>query len=332
MIFENDSELRERVEALAGRRIYGAPQILEDTSNYLTITGGVILRIGGRDYFVLGEAKEGRFGIGEQPKFWVKHAVDLTDGSRKIIKLVFHEQFTTRLGMFLVRCRRSPEKESAVLRLVEGDGRFMQGITVRDPSDNPVRIIDLIEGKSFFNTIAALDEPHERYYHETLPGILVKLVGCIEAMDFLHRRGLEHGDIRNDHILIDRADGAYRWIDFDYTVNYSDYDVWSLGNVLTFAMAKGIVTCKDAEAGRAACQRQRSALGPDDSLLVYAYRLANLRKVYPYVDPALNDLLMRFSAGAREFFTDVEEVARHLRAAIGSAFGGRAVRSRADNA
>ena len=323
MIYENSAELKDRVQEVSGRKIYNTPQIIEDTSNYLLLTGGMVLRIGGNDYFILGEAQEGRFGISDQPKFWVKHAVDLTAGTRKIIKLVFHEQFTTRLGMFTVRCRRSPEKESEVLHVVEGDDRFMQGITVRDPSNNPVRIIDFIPGQSFFNWVATNRQSHEEYYHETLPGIVFKLVGCIEAMDKLHRVGLEHGDIRNDHILMESKTGAFRWIDFDYTVNYSDYDVWSMGNVLTYAVAKGIVTCRGVADGCSGPSGQKIDLSPDDSLLFYSYRLANLRRVFPYIDPAINELLMRFSAGAEDFFIDFEEMARHLRAAAGSAWSGK---------
>ncbi len=326
MIYDNSAELKARVQELSGRQIYGEPQIIEDTTNYLALTGSMVLRIGGNDYFILGEAKEGRFGISEQPKFWVKHAVDLTTGARKIIKLVFHEQFTTRLGMFTVRCRRSPEKESEVLYVVEGDDRFMQGITARDPAGNPVRIIDFIPGNSFFNWVASITQSHEEYYYETLPGVFHKLVGCIEAMDKLHRVGLEHGDIRNDHILIESGTGAFRWIDFDYTVNYSDYDIWSMGNILSYAVAKGIVTCRDVEEAGRGPTGKAIDLCPDDSLLFYSYRLANLRLVYPYIDPAINDLLMRFSASAEDFFIDFEEMARHMRAAAGSAWGGKGKR------
>jgi len=314
MIFENEAELRERIEQLAGRKVYSAPTIIEDTSNYLNIHGGTVLRVAGNDYYVRTDAKEGRFGIGDQPKFWVKHAIDLSDGSRKIIKLVFHEQFTTRLGMFQVRCRRSPDKESAVLQTVAGDRRFMQGITLRDPVGNNIRVIETIRGISFFNHVATLEQSHEEYFYETLPSYVSKLVGCIEAMDFLHRRGLEHGDIRNDHILVEADTGELRWIDFDYNVNYSDYDVWSMGNVLTYAVAKGIVTCRAAsEAG--------VSIDDDDALLFYGYRVANLRKVFPYVSRQLNDLLMRFSIGASDFFSDFEEMAHALRAAAGATWG-----------
>jgi len=314
MIFEDSTELKERIESLGGRRVYTPPTVIEDTSNYLTIHGGTVLRIGGNDYYIRTDAKEGRFGISEQPKFWVKHAVDLTDGSRKIIKLVFHEQFTTRLGFFQVRCHRSPDKESAVLDAIAGDERFMQGHTLRDPKGNNVRVIDLIRGDSFFNQLATLDGSHEEYFHEILPGIVHKLVGCIEALDKLHRKGLRHGDIRNDHILVEQGTGRYRWIDFDYSVNYSDYDVWSMGNVLTYAVARGIVTCREAH-------EKGVSVTKEDALLFFGYRMANLRKVYPYIPEVLNELLLRFSVGAEQFFTDFEEMARAIRTAAGATWG-----------
>jgi hypothetical protein len=315
MNYDNEAELKERVEELTGRRIYGQACIIEDTSNYMNILSACVLRVGDKDYFIKADAKEGRFGIDDQPKFWVKHAVDLDDGSHKIIKLVFHEQFTTRLGFFQVRCRRSPDKESAVLSTVAGDPRFMQGTTVRDPAGNNIRVIDFIRGPTFFNQLADLDVPHEQYFHETLPRLMMKLIGCIEAMDFLHRRGLEHGDIRNDHIIVEEGTGLYRWIDFDYNVNYSDFDVWSMGNVLTYAAARGIVTCR-------AAAEKGAPVTPDDALLFYGYRLANLQQVYPYIPDALNDLLMRFSAGSTTFFSDFEELGVALRAAMGATWGG----------
>ena len=68
-----------------------------------------------------------------------------------------------------------------------GDDRFMQGYTEMDDKENRVRIIDFIRGKSFFNHIYEIAKPHEQYYFEDLPGILRNLMGCIEAIGFLHR-------------------------------------------------------------------------------------------------------------------------------------------------
>ncbi len=203
MIFETQEELKERIEALTPRRCSGEVPVTSDTSNYMSIMGGTVLRLEGNDYFITGEAREGRFGIDDQPKYWVKYAVDLADGSRKVIKLVFHEQFQMKLGPFNFRCVREPDKESRVLELVARDDRFMQGRTVHDACGNNVRIVDFIEGTSLYATIAEMDMPHEAYFHEALPEILENLVGCIDALEHLRENGEQHGDVRNDHIIIE---------------------------------------------------------------------------------------------------------------------------------
>jgi serine/threonine protein kinase len=316
MIFESPDELRERIESLSGRKVYGRVVVTEDTSDYMGIQAGTVLRLGGSDYYITGEAKEGRFGIEEQPKFWVKYCIDLADGSRKILKLVFHEQFTTNLGMFTVRCVRDPDKESRILDKMAGDDRFMQGRTVHDKVGNNVRILEYIRGKSLFEHVALLKQPHEEYFHETLPGILKNILGCIEAMECLHRQGEQHGDIRNDHILIESRTGRYRWIDFDYAVNFLDYDIWAMGNILNYAVGKGINTCSGFGRPDGSKRSGGAEIEEDDALLFYPYRLANLHKVYPYIPPEMNDMLLRFAAGATDFYEGFGRMADDLRALI----------------
>ena len=313
MIFENHKELAERIEALAKRRVHGEVPIYEDTSNYMTILGGSVIRLEGNDYFVMGDTREGRFGIDDQPKFWVKRAVDLTTGGQKIIKLVFYEQFTTNMGGITVRCNRNPHKESAVLDLVRGNPRFMQGFTIIDPVGNPVRIIDFIRGQTLFNHVATMKQPHEAYFHETLPGIMAELVQCIEALAGVHRDGQHHGDVRNDHIIINRDSGAYTWIDFDYEVNFTDYDIWSMGNLITFVVAEGIRTFRRVESNPEEFPHFQGVFDEHDAIALYRYRIANLRKIYPYIPSQLNQLLMRFSVGAIDFYEDLESQARDLR-------------------
>ena len=50
---------------------------------------GDVVVLKGRPYLVRHNAKEGRFGIDDDVKFWVKRAIDLQNGASKIIKLVF---------------------------------------------------------------------------------------------------------------------------------------------------------------------------------------------------------------------------------------------------
>ena len=50
------------------------------------------------------EEREGRFGLGGEPKFWVKRALTLDTGRTHILKLVFHEEFTLRVGALPFKC------------------------------------------------------------------------------------------------------------------------------------------------------------------------------------------------------------------------------------
>ncbi len=315
MIFENPAELKERIESLSGRRVYREPDIAEDTSSYMSILGGSVLRLGGNDFFVLGDTWEGRFGIDDQPKFWVKYAVDLTTGEKKIVKLVFSEEFETEFGFIKVRHRRSPEKESGIIELVRDNPRFMQGYTVPDSVGNQVRVIDFIRGKSLYVTLRTLDMPHEEYFHEHLPGVMKELIACIEALAALHAQEQHHGDVRTDHILIERHSGHFIWIDFDYSVNFSDYDIWSMGNVITFVVGKGIHTFRGVtrEPESYPLLRQGGFV-EDDALPLGKHRIANLGKLFPYVPKALNDILLRFSVGSTDFYEDLESPAADLRA------------------
>jgi hypothetical protein len=239
--------------------------------------------------------------------------VDLATGDHKIIKLVFYEEFETQLGLVKVKCRRSPEKESAILERVQGHPRFMQGFTVLDPQGNRVRIIDFIRGKSLYYRLEALEQDHETYYYETLPEILPEIVACIEALADLHAQGQHHGDVRNDHLLFDVAAQQYRWIDFDYEVNYTDYDLWGAGNVIAFVVGKGIHTFRGVRSQPDRYPHLRQPLSEEDACLLAGYRVANLRKLFPYIDPDLNDVLLRFSEGAELFYESLSEQAADLR-------------------
>ena len=315
MIYPNPAELRERIEARTPRRIRGEVAVFEDTSSYMSIVPGGVLRLNGDDYFIMGDTREGRFGIDDQPKFWVKSVIDLTTGERKIIKLVFHEQFSTNIGPTTVRCKRNPHKESAFLELVRGNRRFMQGRTVEDTTGNCVRIIDFIKGPSFYNHLVAMDLPHEQYYHEVLPGLMrEQIIPCIQVMAAVHHQGQHHGDIRNDHILVDRRHGTYTWIDFDYEVNFSDYDVWSMGNIINYAVGKGSHTFHDVRREPEEYPQLSAPLDEHDAVVLHENRVANLRKLFPYISRELNSILMRFSQGSIQFYGDLDEQVQELEA------------------
>ena len=116
-------------------------KIVTDTSDWMRINRGDVIRLDNLDYVVRGNMREPRFGIDDQPKYWVFSAVELETGKEKIIKTVFHEEFYAHIGILKIKCYRNPDKEGKVLDLVRNDDRFMQGHTVYDEKGNNVRAV-----------------------------------------------------------------------------------------------------------------------------------------------------------------------------------------------
>ncbi|HEY6904124.1 MAG TPA: hypothetical protein VI216_07425, partial [Candidatus Acidoferrales bacterium] len=157
----------------------GPPVVWRDTSEYMAIERDHVIELEGVLFLIRGNEREGRFGIDEQPKFWVKRALDLDDGHMSILKMAIEESFKVTLGPLEVLCVRRPEKESIVLDLVRGDSRFMQGRTLRDCRNNPVRVIDFIRGNDLITQLDSMRVPHEEYCRIALPGILSKVAHCL---------------------------------------------------------------------------------------------------------------------------------------------------------
>lgn len=299
--------------SLSPRHIF---RVYTDTSDFYAIEYGDILLLGDRLYLVRHNAKEGRFGLDDEVKFWVKRVIDLKDGVTRIAKLVFFERFTANIGGIPFECFRSPRKEARILDLVKGHPHFMQGFWVTDDRDNVVRIIDVIYGQSLAAMIADIRLDHETYFHKRLPDILDRYIECVEAIAFLHRHGEKHGDIRRDHILIDHDSGRYRWIDFDYNFlhreNMFGYDLFGLGNVLMYLVGKGDILIKELRDSHPAASEKLYA---EDVNIVFNNRVANLRKVFPYIPKPLNDILLRFSKGSTLFYDDIGQFLADLREA-----------------
>ncbi|MFH1488868.1 MAG: protein kinase [Pseudomonadota bacterium] len=297
MIFEDPDDLRRRIAQLTQKPTGVRPGVCLDTSDFMSIDVGSVIRVADSDFLVLGHGREGRFGMDEQPKFWVKNTLDLTSGERKILKLEFKESFTNRIGDAVFRCFRNPEKEAVILQRMRDHPSFMQGRTVRDAMDNLVRIVDFIPGLSLYENLRRLDISHEVYYRERLSGQMQRFIGCIEAIAGLHEIGLHHGDIRADHILIHKQTGGHVWIDFDYEVSHPEYDLFCLGNILLQVVGKGRHSRHDVRLRPSEYPGFREPLCREDMSMMFQHRVANLRKLFPYISPDLNELLLRFSAG-----------------------------------
>jgi serine/threonine protein kinase len=296
--------------SLADRRRY---KHHTDATDFYRVEYGDVLVLEGHPYLILNNAKEGRFGLDDQEKFWVKRAVDLDTGQRTIIKLVFFEKFTARIGNIAFDCFRSPRKEARILEKVADHPHFMHGVATTDSQGNIIRVLDFIYGKSLYNTIEELDGSHEDYFFNAFPLIFEQFKTCIEAIGFLHQHGEKHGDIRRDHILIDRESGNYRWIDFDFNYRHREniygYDLFGIGNILIYLTGKGDLLLPDLFRQVHPCIDR---LKPQDRNIVFHHRVANLKKIYPYIPESLNRILLHFSIGANWFYEHVDQLLEDL--------------------
>ena len=126
-----------------------------------------------------------------------------------------------------------------------------------------------------------------------------------------------HGDVRNDHLLINRQTGTYSWIDFDYTYEWSEnpfgVDLFGLGNVLLLTCGKGFHLLRDLSNGAPAGSKRKSELTASDFSLFFPHRIINLQKLFPYIPDSLNQVLLRFSQGSDVFYETTEELLNDLR-------------------
>ncbi len=313
----SDEDLHEMIRHwVAPERIPKKIHVVTDTSDFFRVDYDDIVILDDRPYLIRNYEKEGRFGIDDEPKFWVKRAIDLFSGSLKIIKLVFHERFKSRVGNIVFDCVRSFTKEARILDKVKGHPNFMQGFSAKDTAGNIVRIIDYIKGKTLANHILELGKNHEDYFHNYFPSVFDEFIELVDAIRFLHDQDEIHGDIRRDHIIKDKNTGIYRWIDFDYNYMYRENkfaaDLFGLGNVLVFITGGGDVTLQDLEHKNAAVL---DVLTKNDFNIIFHNRVVNLKKVYPYIPDSLNFILLHFSYSANIFYEKTSQLITDLKEA-----------------
>jgi|WetSurMetagenome_2_1015567.scaffolds.fasta_scaffold138530_3 nucleotide-binding universal stress UspA family protein len=200
-------KLKEMIAACVGaEKVPKQVFIHTDTSDFYRIDYDAVVVLGGRPYLVRNNEREGRFGIEEQQKYWVKRARDLTDGSTKILKLTFLERFQANVGGLSFECYRSPQKEARILEMVDGNLNFMQGHAVRDSAGNIIRIIEYITGKTFADFILELGSSHEDYFYNYFPAVLDEYIELVKAIQF--RSGFAENAINAVAALQDRPSVA----------------------------------------------------------------------------------------------------------------------------
>ncbi|MFH1036130.1 MAG: serine/threonine protein kinase [Pseudomonadota bacterium] len=309
-------DLKSQAEELLGGKL-DQVRIVTDTTQFMDLSRGDVLDLQGQRFLITGVAYEGRFGLDEEPKHWVKRGLDFNDGSQKMIKLVFFEEFDLPIGQLKVRCYRSPRKEARILELVRGQPQFMQGLTFLDQVGNEVRVLDRIPGVSMDKNLDAMKLSHQDYFQGHLHAMLQKLLGCLEAIAFLHGQGERHGDIRRDHIYIHSQNRSWIWIDFDYNFDFKEspfgLDLFGLGNVLCYVMGRGIPTLHQI---KQQSPEVLNRLDTGDLSLVIPNRVFNLKKIYPYLPEELNRVLMHFAAATPVYYERVEEIIDDLRPAL----------------
>lgn len=286
---------------------------VKGTGDFFRVDYDDVVLLDGVPYFVRNNEREGRFGIDDEPKFWVKRARNLLTGEVKILKWVFRERFNARIGNLVFECVRSPQKEARILDLVRGREHFMQGTTVLDSDGKPLRILDYIRGKTLSQITVSLGSGHEEFFFDHFPMLLDEFAELVEAIRFLHQSGEKHGDIRRDHLIKDESTGKYRWIDYDFNYRHGEsrfgYDLFGLGNILIFITGRGDVTTHRLLQEDPATLEK---LTEDDVNIVFHNRVANLKKVYPYIPEALNRMLLHFSVGARAYYDTTDELLEDL--------------------
>lgn len=303
-------ELKEKIARWLGPdRVPKQFNIITDTTDFYRVDYDDVVILGEKPYLIRNNEREGRFGIEEQQKFWVKRARDLSDGSVKIIKLVFHERFQAKVGDIVFDCFRSPKKEERILNLTKGHPRFMQGFSLRDSSNNIIRIIDYIKGQTLADAILTYGRDHEDYFYNYFTSILDEYIELAEAIRFLHQHGEKHGDIRRDHIIKEEETGKSRWIDFDFNYlhkeNMFGYDLFGLGNIIVYLTGRGDVTVQQLQQAGSSVVDQ---LTPYDRNIIFNNRVVNLKKVYPYIPDGLNLILLHFSMAANIFYENTDQL------------------------
>lgn len=311
------AEARRRIAARAGpERVPKKFKVITDTGDFFRVDYNDVVVLGGSAFWIKGYEKEGRFGLDDEPKYWVRRAVDLADGATRILKLVFHEEFESRIGEVVIKCYRSPKKEARILDLVKDHPNFMHGRWVLDAAGNNVRILEFIRGRRFDELIGEAAKEHEEYFHRRFPAVLDQYIELVEAIRFLHVHGEKHGDIRRDHIIHDRESGCNRWIDFDYNYRHGEakfsFDLHGLGNILIFLTGGGDLLTADLRRDR---PEVFGRLREEDLNISYRNRVANLGKVYPYIPASLNLIARHFSIGATIFYDSTDQMLADLAAA-----------------
>ncbi|MBW1751187.1 MAG: serine/threonine protein kinase, partial [Deltaproteobacteria bacterium] len=212
------------------------------------------------------------------------------------------------------------EKEARILELVQDHPRFMHGRAVLDEVGNLVRILDIINGRRLDKFIYRNGTDHEEYFHQELSAILEQFLECVQAISLLHHNGFRHGDIRRDHIFVERKTDLFRWIDFDYDYYMPEkpfaVDLYELGNLLMYLVVRDNFHPREILADPGMGEKVLNTIEPGDYALLSKNRIVNLQKIFPYIPTELNNIFLHFSLGTEVFYDTADEIAQDLETAL----------------
>jgi hypothetical protein len=83
------------------------------------------------------------------------------------------------------------------------------------------------------------------------------------------------------------------------------YDMFGLGNVLMYLAGMGDVLIGGLKITNNPGWRQ---LRDEDMNIVFNNRVANLKKIYPYIPDSLNSILTHFSRGSNIFYDNTNQL------------------------
>ena len=95
---DRDKWIRQRAEHFTNEPLAMHPVVWDDTTNYMSIERGHVVDLEGDLFLIRSNEHEGRFGIDDQPKFWVKRALSLDNGQMYELKLTCQEEFKIHVG------------------------------------------------------------------------------------------------------------------------------------------------------------------------------------------------------------------------------------------
>lgn len=153
-----------------------------------------------------------------------------------------------------------------------------------------------------------------------MPELLKQALPSFAAIRELHIRGYRHGDIRSDHLLIEKRTGNMVWIDFDYDYDAPEnpfgLDIFGLGNVLLYLLGKGYHDLYMIKSDTGRYKDLADRIDAGDFSILDKYRFVNLKKLYPYIPEQLNDILLHFSGKTQVFYESIDEFLEDLNKAV----------------